>query len=164
MSTNIFQRIAARYIVPAKTPVPHNGGVFDIESNGLLDTATKIHCIVIVELDSDRVHEYGPKQIKAGLKHLSRLDYLVGHNVAIFDLPLLQQLHGWAPKADCRVVDTLIASRLILPHVGDLDDHTAALGDPKPGKLRGRYNIGDSASACRRSASTSRTFQRSPPR
>jgi hypothetical protein len=107
VSTNIFQRIAARYIVPAKTPVPHNGGVFDIESNGLLDTATKIHCIVIAELDSDRVHEYDPKQIKAGLKHLSRLDYLVGHNVAIFDLPLLLQLHGWAPKADCRVVDTL---------------------------------------------------------
>jgi DNA polymerase-1 len=138
VSTNIFQRIAQRYIVPAKAAA-RAAGVFDIESDGLLATATKIHCIVIA--DSDRVYEYGPKQIHAGLKHLTRFDYLIGHNVTIFDLPLVQRLHDWAPKSDCRIVDTLIAGRLILPHVSDLDDQAAAMGDPALGKLRGRYSI-----------------------
>ena len=142
MGTNIFQRIAGRYIVPAKAATRSRaGGIFDVEANGLLDTATKIHCLVIAGLDDDHVHEYGPKQIKAGLKHLSRLDYLVGHNIAIFDLPLLYKLHSWVPKADCRIVDTLIAGRLILPNVDDLDDQAAAMGDPALSKLRGRYSI-----------------------
>jgi DNA polymerase I-like protein with 3'-5' exonuclease and polymerase domains len=138
---NIFQRIAARYIIPAKTPVPHNGGAFDIEADGLLDTATKIHCVVIAELDSDRVHEYGPEQIDSGLEHLASLDYLVGNNILNYDLRALHKLRGWAPKPDCRVVDTLIAGRLILPHLSALDDQAAAMGDPKLGKLRGRYSI-----------------------
>jgi DNA polymerase I-like protein with 3'-5' exonuclease and polymerase domains len=140
VSTNIFQRIAQRFIVPANVVVS-NGAAFDIEGDGLLNTVTKIHCIVIVELDSNRIHEYRPEQIDAGLEHLSRLDYLVGHNILDYDLRALRKLRGWVPKPDCRVVDTLIAGRLILPHLPDLDDQAAAMGDPKLGKLRGRYSI-----------------------
>jgi DNA polymerase-1 len=35
----------------------------------------------------------------------------------------------------------LIASRLILPHVSDLDDQAGAMGAPRLGKLRGRYSL-----------------------
>jgi hypothetical protein len=136
----IFQRIAARYIAPAKT-VPRAGAVFDVESNGLLNTATKIHCITIVPLDSDRPHEYGPNKISAGLEHLDRLEYSAGHNIVNFDLPLLRKLHGWAPKANCRIVDTLIAGRTILPNIRDIDDEVAARGGLKLGRLRGKYTI-----------------------
>ena len=38
-------------------------------------------------------------------------------------------------------MDTLVASRLILPHVEDLDDQAGAMGDAPLGKLRGRYSI-----------------------
>jgi DNA polymerase I len=140
MSTNIFQRIAARFIVPAKAAVK-NGGAFDIEGNGLLDTVTELHCIAIADLNSDRVDQYGPKQIDAALEHLSRLDYIVAHNGLDYDLHVLQKLKGWVPKADCTVADSLIAGRLILPNITDLDDEVAAMGDPKLGKLRGRYSI-----------------------
>jgi DNA polymerase I-like protein with 3'-5' exonuclease and polymerase domains len=56
-------------------------------------------------------------------------------------LRVLQHLHKWTPASGCRVLDTLIASRLILPHVSDLDDKAAPMGDPKLGTLRGRYSI-----------------------
>jgi DNA polymerase I-like protein with 3'-5' exonuclease and polymerase domains len=139
---SVFRRISARYIVPATTAA--SGGLrldFDVEADGLLDTATKLHCIVVSNLDSNQVDEYGPEQIPAGLDHLSRADYLIGHNICNYDLPLLRRLHGWAPKSGCAVIDTMIASRLILPNLGELDDQAAAMGDPKLGKLRGRHSI-----------------------
>ena len=137
-----FTHLAARYI--ARADVEHGGGlrlVFDIEANGLLDTATTVHCIVIADLDSDQINEYGPDQIGAALGHLSRADYLTGHNICGYDLPLLQKLHQWAPRAGCAIVDTLVVARLILPNISELDDKAAAMGGAKMGKLRGRYSI-----------------------
>jgi DNA polymerase I-like protein with 3'-5' exonuclease and polymerase domains len=136
---NIFQRIAQRFIIAAKAAPARNGAAFDIETDSL--DATIVHCMVIAELDSDRVHEYGPEQIRDGLEHLARFDYLVGHNITIFDLPVLQRLHSWTPAPGCVILDTLIAGRLILPHIADLDDQSAAMGDPPLEKLRGRYKI-----------------------
>jgi DNA polymerase I-like protein with 3'-5' exonuclease and polymerase domains len=138
----IFQRIAARFIVPAAGTVSDGlRGAFDLEADALLDTASKLHCIAITGLDDDQIAEYGPAQIDAGLAHLARFDYLVGHNILNYDLPLLHKLHGWAPKPECHIVDTLVTSRLILPDLSHIDDEAAARGDPKLGKLRGRYSI-----------------------
>jgi DNA polymerase I-like protein with 3'-5' exonuclease and polymerase domains len=114
---------------------------FDIEADGLLHDATKVHCIVVADLDSDQIDQYGPDQIAAGLDHLARAAYLVGHNVNAFDIPLLRRLYNWQPRSDCKIVDTLIASRVILPAIEDLDDKAAAMGDPKLDGLRGRYSI-----------------------
>jgi DNA polymerase I-like protein with 3'-5' exonuclease and polymerase domains len=136
-----FVHNAARYIVPARAK---SGGLrlaFDVEADGLVDDATKLHCVEITDLDSDRSEAYGPEQIAAALEHLARADYLTGHNICGYDLPLLRRLHNWAPSPDCAVVDTLIASRLILPNIDDLDDQAAAAGDPALGKLRGRYSL-----------------------
>ena len=115
--------------------------VFDPEADGFADVATTAHCIVIADLDSDQIDEYGPDQIAAALEHLARADYLVGHNISGYDLPLLRRLYDWAPAPECTIVDTLVASRLILPNLSDLDDQAAAMGDPKLGKYRGRYSI-----------------------
>jgi DNA polymerase-1 len=136
-----FCHLARPYIIPAE----HKPGglrlVFDIETDGLLDSATTVHCIVIAALDSDEIFEYGPTQITAALEHLARADWLVGHNISGYDLPLLQRLYNWEPSSGCTVLDTLVVSRLILPHLGDLDDQAAAMGDPALGKLRGRYKL-----------------------
>jgi hypothetical protein len=72
---------------------------------------------------------------------LSRADYLIGHNIAGYDLPLLRRLYGWMPSQGCVVVDTLTASRLILPHLSGLDGQAAAMGDPPLGKLTGRHSL-----------------------
>jgi DNA polymerase I len=138
-----FARLASRYIAPATAPTRSSGlrAVFDIEADGLLDAASKVHCIIVADLDSDRIDEYGPVQIPAALAHLASADYLVGHNIINYDLPLLRRLHNWTPTPDCGIVDTLVTSRLILPHLDDLDDQATAMGDPPLGKLRGRYSL-----------------------
>ena len=139
--SSLFQRLARRYIMP---PATKNGGIrliFDIEANGFLDIATTAHCIVIADLDSDQIHEYGPQQIANALAHLARAHYLTGHNIQAYDIPLLQRLYGWAPSANTEVVDTLVAGRLILPNLGDIDDQVTAMDGGALGKLRGRYSI-----------------------
>jgi DNA polymerase I-like protein with 3'-5' exonuclease and polymerase domains len=133
-----FKSIARKFIVPAAGKVFGPRSAFDLEANSLHD-ATKVHCIVIADLDSDQVDQYGPDQIPAALEHLARACYLTGHNICNYDLPLLHRLYNWAP--DCRVIDTMVAGRLILPNLDDLDDTAAAMGDPKMGKLRGRVSI-----------------------
>jgi DNA polymerase I-like protein with 3'-5' exonuclease and polymerase domains len=135
-----FRRLASRFIVPTTNKCDGPRLVFDLEANGLHD-ATKVHCICIVDLDDDKVAEYGPRQIRAGLKHLARARYLVGHNICNYDLPLLRRLYNWQPQRNCKILDTQVTSRLILPNVDDLDNKAAAMGDPKMGKLRGRYSI-----------------------
>src|SRR5262249_13834727 len=50
-------------------------------------------------------------------------------------------LHNWVPAPTVTVVDTLIASRFVLANIGELDDQAAAMGDPKLGKLRGRFSL-----------------------
>jgi DNA polymerase I-like protein with 3'-5' exonuclease and polymerase domains len=137
-----FTYLAARYIVVgADAKIDGLRLVFDAEADGLLDDATKLHCVVIVDLDSNQIDEYGPNQITAALEHLARADYLAGHNITGYDLPLLRRLHNWAPAPACTIVDTLVTSRLILPHIDDLDDQAVAMGDSSLGKLRGRHSL-----------------------
>jgi DNA polymerase I-like protein with 3'-5' exonuclease and polymerase domains len=137
-----FRYLARQFIIPA-TGIKHGGLrlVFDAETDGLLDTVTTVHCIVVADLDSEEIFEYGPTQIAAALEHLSRADCLIGHNIAGYDLPLLQRLYDWAPPPGYAILDTLVISRLIQPHLGDLDDEVAARGDPALGKFRGRYSL-----------------------
>ena len=136
-----FRRIASRFIVPAAAKGAGPRAAFDVEGNGLLHNATELHCVVLADLDSNRIDEYGPSQIGDALAHLSRMAYLVAHNANGFDVPVLERLFNWRPRADCQIVDTMVAGRVILPAIEDLDDKAAAMGDPKLGKLRGRYSI-----------------------
>jgi DNA polymerase I-like protein with 3'-5' exonuclease and polymerase domains len=137
-----FTYIASRYIVPAGAKTGSGLRlVFDIETDGLLSDATRIHCIVIGDLDSDQVDAYGPEQVSAALEHLAHADTLTGHNICGYDLPLLHRLHDWQPSPECRIIDTLIAARLILPHLRSLDDKAAGMGDQKLRKLRGRHSL-----------------------
>jgi DNA polymerase I-like protein with 3'-5' exonuclease and polymerase domains len=137
-----FAKIASPFIVRADSKVDGLRGAFDLESDELLDKAKVIHCLVIGNLDTGEIFEYGgPEQIPEALTRLARFDYLVGHNASLYDLPLLQKLYHWMPKSGCVIVDTLVASRLILPHLGRIDDRAAGMGDAKLGKLRGSHSL-----------------------
>jgi len=136
-----FLRLASRYVFPPSTKATGTRLVFDIETDGLREAATRVHCIVVADLDSNRVDEFGSEQIDAGLARLSEATYLGGHNIVGFDLPVLRRLHNWVQAPTVTVVDTLIASRFVLANIGELDDQAAAMGDPKLGKLRGRFSL-----------------------
>jgi hypothetical protein len=138
----LFAQLAKPFIVPADAPGEGLRLIFDIEANGLLETVTRVHCIVINELDSGRVYEYGPEQIAEAFAHLRRAGTLGGHNIQAYDLPVLKKLYAWTPAATVRVVDTLITARLILPHVDALDGEVAKRAKDKAfGKIYGRYSL-----------------------
>jgi hypothetical protein len=136
-----FHYLTRPFIRPAPAGIDYPGTIFDIETNGLDGAAARIHCICVTELNSDRVEEFGPDQIEAGLARLSQARRLIGHNIIGFDLVLLQRLYDWVPAAGCAIVDTLVASRLILPHLATLDMKAAAMGGPKLGKLTGSHSL-----------------------
>jgi DNA polymerase I-like protein with 3'-5' exonuclease and polymerase domains len=138
---SIFTDLAKSYAVPASAPAEGPRYLFDTESDNLAATATKLHCIVAVNIDTDEVYQFGPDRILEGLALLTGARYLAGHNILAHDLPLLLRLHDWAPANGCVLVDTLITGRLVLPHVADLDDQVQAMKGPKLGKLRGRHSI-----------------------
>ena len=85
----------------------------DLESDGLLDTATKIHCGVFKNLLTGEKHLFRPSQIEEMLSFLDTVDVLIMHNGIGFDWPLLEKLHGYKYKGE--KIDTLIMSRLLAP-------------------------------------------------
>ena len=139
---SVFTETANRFIVRTANRERSSGLrlAFDIEANGLLDKATKIHCIVAIDLDSDTINEYGPNEVNKALQYLTSAGYLTGHNICGYDLPLLKKLYDWEPSCK-RIADTLIAGRLILPNVSEIDGKIAKIYNKKLGKLHGRYSL-----------------------
>ena len=92
---------------------------FDIETDGLLDELTKVHCIAISNLDIDSTYTYKPDELDKALIHLDTADELYGHNIIDFDLPALEKVYNWKPN--CTVRDTLLLSRMIWSNMSDRD-------------------------------------------
>jgi len=126
--------------------------IFDIETNGLLDTLDTIHCISL-----QWVHEDGtPKgdifscnnaggsdySIQDALAELTRADVVVGHNIAAFDIPALTRVYPGFKVKGFR--DTLLMSTLAYPDTSGID---FALRKGKgripllPGRLMGRHTL-----------------------
>ena len=112
--------------------------VFDLETNGLLNDATRIHCLALHWCDDNRTESfndepYGPPDaikedapmagnyaIHTGVQWLETADILVGHNIIGFDLPIIKKLYPWfEPRGT--VIDTLLLSRLYHPNLLDID-------------------------------------------
>jgi len=87
--------------------------IFDCETDGLYDVATKLHCLVLYDINKQQTFAYGPDRTDDALAHLATADVLIGHNIIFYDIPVLQKLHSFVSKA--RIIDTLICTRLIWP-------------------------------------------------
>lgn len=105
-------------------------GVFDLESNGLVPEATKVHCLVIKDMQNDEVHRFKGEAgdysgfkgtINAGLDMLHNFDIICGHNAIKFDWHLLKKLYPNTTPQRKRVLDTLVLARLFEPHRAELD-------------------------------------------
>lgn len=99
---------------------------FDIEANGLLDTVTKVHCICAVDLETDEVFNFGPDQIEDGCRLLEKADFLVGHNIIGYDLPVLRKVADCWPMGT--VIDTLVTARLIYSNLKETDNKLVLAG------------------------------------
>lgn len=100
--------------------------IFDIETDGFQQDATKIHCLVIKDTDSGFVYTYGKpygqRDLEEGLRFMMRSkDPLVAHNGINFDLPILRRFYPWFDVAQDMVIDTLVLSRLIYSDLRERD-------------------------------------------
>ena len=133
---------------PVKTssfPVKDNSGikkwyVFDLETDNLYDDVTKIHCLVLYDINRDQTFTYGPDSIAAGLEHLATAHVLIGHNILFYDIPVIRKLYPFYTFAAARIIDTLITTRLIWPKE-KLYDMDAEQYTQVPTKLRGSASL-----------------------
>ena len=115
--------------------------IFDIETNGLLDTTDKLHCIAIYDTETDTLESYSNQNLIKGLIRLHDAKELIGHNIIKFDLPALQKIYpSFDTREGCKFFDTLLVSKLVYPDIGELDDRNIRKGK-FPKKLRGRYSL-----------------------
>ena len=104
--------------------------IFDIESDGLLDTVTKIHCLSYSQADgrfSGTI--YSEKDIRDFFSH----DYLyIGHHVIGYDFKALEKIYGI--KRPKHIFDTLAWSWYLFPDRAShgLESCGEDFGVPKP--------------------------------
>ena len=89
--------------------------VFDLETDGLLNDLTRVHCLGIHDLDTKQTfvfNDQGDQQpITRGVQMLEDAECIIGHNIIGYDLCVLRNLYPWftAPPA----IDTLVISRVL---------------------------------------------------
>ena len=112
--------------------------VFDLESDGLLDDVTCIHCLVIYDTESDQTLVYNDEgdqePIVRGVQVLQEAETICGHNVIGYDIPVLQKIYPWF-EPTALVVDTLLLSRLYHTDILDIDRGAKQ----KDGTYKGRW-------------------------
>lgn len=119
--------------------------LFDLETDGLLDTVSKIHCMVVRDTETGIVSRYTQENIEEGLYHLqvgtgSLMTGIGGHNVIKYDIPVIQKLYPWFTVDKARVLDTLVATRLVWSNLKDIDN--GLLKRKKiPGYLYGSHKL-----------------------
>ena len=101
--------------------------ILDIETDGLLDTVTKVHCLVY-KTDGLTTVATNKEQIEKALKVLQE-GQIIGHNILGFDLEVLKRLYGFEVPLE-QVTDTLILSRLIHADLRTEDSNVKRL-EPK---------------------------------
>jgi DNA polymerase I-like protein with 3'-5' exonuclease and polymerase domains len=116
--------------------------LFDIETDGLLETVTRIHCMAVKNFLTGEVYAYGPDNIHRGLDCLCSVPLLVAHNGLKFDIRVIEKLYPNVVLPPC--FDTLVASRLIWTNLADLDfmNIRRKTANGISGKLVGSHSLG----------------------
>ena len=115
--------------------------VFDLETDGLLNDLTRVHCLGIYDLDTKQTfvfNDQGDQQpITKGVQMLEDAESVIGHNIIGYDIPVLRNLYPWftAPSA----IDTLVISRVLHPDILVVDQKRK--WKHMPLQLYGRHSL-----------------------
>lgn len=118
--------------------------IMDCETDGLVDTLTKLHCLAVRDADTGEVvgsyaDQEGYPPITEGLALLSAADMVAGHNIIDFDLRAIKKVYpGFETNA--RVVDTLVLARSRFAHQKEMDWNLHRQGK-LPGNLIGSHSL-----------------------
>lgn len=115
--------------------------IFDIETNGLLETLTAIHCISVYDKQKHTALSFHPNNICEAILILEEADELIAHNGFWFDYLAIKKLYPkWKPKGLLR--DSLAESRLIYSNLKNLDfERTRKKEYELPKKLFGSHSL-----------------------
>lgn len=118
--------------------------IFDLETDGLLEDVTKIHCLVIKDTENGKVDTYIHDDVARGVSRLSTASLqgtkIVGHNVIKYDMPVIYKLCGTVVFNHDNIVDTIVCTRLIWSNIKDHD--VKLLKEERlPGKLFGSHSL-----------------------
>tara|TARA_B100001248_G_scaffold253302_1_gene230405 strand:- start:343 stop:855 length:513 start_codon:yes stop_codon:yes gene_type:complete len=98
--------------------------IFDIETNGLLEDLTEIHCLAVYNTKTGETESFndqpGNFDLITGVQYLEDADCIVGHHILGFDIPAIQKVYPWFTPPRYKI-DTLLMSRLIHPNIMDID-------------------------------------------
>lgn len=125
---------------------PDDVYVFDIETNGLQDTVTKIHSLVIRQVSTGKVWSYSDNDfpgragsIEDGARHLAALPIIVGHNALTFDISVLERFTSFRLQPTQLLRDTLVLTRVIWSDLKERDNDLLRRGFP--GYLMGSHSL-----------------------
>ena len=96
---------------------------FDIEANGLSEVIINkkgkpekegdtIFCICTQDVNTGEKKEFLPGEFDEALEYLNSADLIIGHNIIMYDIPMVERLVG---PLKTKAYDTLIVSRLMYP-------------------------------------------------
>ena len=108
--------------------------IFDIETDGLLDTVSTIHCLILKDIDSGEIISYTDNWPE-GVKRLEEADLIIGHNIIKYDIPVLKKLGTFNTQA--QIKDTLVCTRLIWADIKQSDFNRTDF----PRKLIGSHSL-----------------------
>lgn len=115
--------------------------VFDIETDGLLDTVTKINCIGI-KVDDEETVVYHGDEIEKGIKLLIEADELIGHYICGYDLLVIKKLYN-INLFDKKLFDTKVVASIFYPNLSHhLKDWGERLGLAKI-NVEDLFEVGD---------------------
>lgn len=88
--------------------------IFDIETDGLLDSVTKIHCLSYSTFKNGKKIKEGTITDYNEIRDFCKSqECLVGHNIVRYDIPVLEFILGI--KIEARLIDTLALSWYLYP-------------------------------------------------
>jgi len=134
--------------------------IWDIEADNLYDDVTTVWCHVFRDVDTNEVYTFDPTQTQEALEFMDNAKTLIGHNIIDYDLRVVEKLYDYTYKGE--VIDTLVYSRTIWPHVKELDfklnkakhfplkligSHSLKAWGYRLGELKGDFNSGSESFA-----------------
>lgn len=108
--------------------------IFDIETDNLLDDVTKIHCLSYRQYEKGKLISSGTITEYSEIKEfLENQNILVGHNIIMYDIPVLKKLLGFN-NPNAQLIDTLSLSWYLYntENKHGLEEWGDRLGVPKP--------------------------------
>lgn len=115
--------------------------IFDLEADGLLETFTKIHCLVVHDSETKVEHRFvGHDEIRQGVDLLLAAPVIVAHNGIKYDVPVLEKTFG-VKFNQSTLRDTLTIARLIFADCYDRDCTFVRKGMKLDKDLYGRHSL-----------------------